>query len=154
MNALLRLAAPGALALLTACMSLRPPVPVEALNPDVRPETIDETICVPGYAASVRPSTSYTSGVKRKLLREAGVDEAKAPDYDLDHIVPLAVGGHPRSVKNLNPMLREGEDGARVKARLDKQLQRLVCTRQIGLREAQSAVYNDWRTAYGKYVAR
>jgi hypothetical protein len=139
--------------LVAACASApSTSLPAEALNPDVRPETIDQTICVPGYAASVRPATSYTTGVKRKLLREAGVDLSAAPNYDLDHIIPLAVGGHPRNPKNLNPMLRDGEGGARVKARLDKQLQRLVCSRQLGLREAQAAVFNDWKTTYVKYV--
>lgn len=37
-------------------------VPPEALNPDVHQETIQQTICVPGYTALVRPSTSYTNG--------------------------------------------------------------------------------------------
>lgn len=143
------------LALASACSSVPSQervVPIEALNPDVRPETIDQTICVPGYAASVRPSTSYTNGVKRKLLRESGNVTAEASDYDLDHIIPLAVGGHPRSVRNLNPMLRDGEGGARQKARLDKQLQRLVCSRQLGLRDAQTAIYGDWRGAYRTLV--
>lgn len=146
----------GAIALaVSGCASLpSAPVPVEALNSDVRPETIDQTICVPGYAASVRPSTSYTTGVKRKLLREAGVEASADQQYELDHVIPLAVGGHPRNPKNLNPMLRDGHGGARMKARLDKQLQRLVCSRQLGLREAQSAVYTDWRAAYARYVTR
>ena len=45
-------------------------VPVDALTPEVRQETIQLTICIPGCAASVKPSTSYTNGVKAKLLRE------------------------------------------------------------------------------------
>jgi hypothetical protein len=49
-----------------------------ALNPDVHPDTIDQTICVVGYTKSVRPSTSYTNGVKFSLLRETGLDEAQA----------------------------------------------------------------------------
>jgi len=143
--------------LLGACSTTPPApptvvIPTEALNPDVRPETIDQTICVPGYAASVRPSTSYTTGVKRKLLRESGNESAEIGDYELDHIIPLAVGGHPRNVRNLNPMLRDGEGGASQKARLDKQLQRLVCSKQLGLRDAQAAIYADWQSAYRRYV--
>lgn len=143
---------PAACATDRATSDLASRVPLEALNPDVRPETIDQTICVPGYAASVRPSTSYTTGVKLKLLREAGVPNNDASNYELDHIIPLAIGGHPRGVRNLNPMLRDGDDGARKKARLDKQLQRLVCSRHVGLREAQATVYADWKAAYKRWM--
>jgi hypothetical protein len=40
---------------------------------------IHQTICVPGWAATVRPSTSFTNGVKAKLLREQGLPQADAP---------------------------------------------------------------------------
>ena len=127
-------------------------VPMEALNPDVRPDTIDQTICVTGYTASVRPSTTYTNGVKRKLLRDIGIDSANASQYELDHVIPLAIGGHPRSVLNLKLQPWDGENGAKKKDRLEKQLQRLVCSHQLGLRDAQAAIYTDWQAAYGRYV--
>lgn len=76
-------------------------VPSEALNPDVRQDTIQQTICQPGYTASVRPSTTFTNGVKLKLLRERGLPALASQDYELDHVIPLALGGHPRSLKNL-----------------------------------------------------
>ena len=76
-------------------------VPIEALNADVRQDTIQQTICTAGYTASVRPSTAYTNGVKAKLLRERGQTQASADEYERDHIVPLALGGHPRNLKNL-----------------------------------------------------
>ena len=41
------------------------------LNPDVHQDTIRQTICQSGYTKAVRPSTTYTNGVKRKLLRES-----------------------------------------------------------------------------------
>lgn len=46
------------------------------LNADVTQETIQQTICVPSYTATVRPSTNYTNGVKFKLMREQGVPAA------------------------------------------------------------------------------
>ena len=126
-------------------------VPVEALNPDVRPETIDQTICLPGYAASVRPATTYTNGVKHKLLREAGTDTADASKYELDHVIPLALGGHPRNLRNLALQPWDGDDGAKKKDRLEKQLQRAVCARQIGLREARASIYWDWQGTYVRF---
>ena len=51
------------LTLVGACSTTPPAhptvvVPMEVLNPDVRPETIDQTICVAGYTAPVHPATS------------------------------------------------------------------------------------------------
>ena len=122
------------------------------LNPDVRPDTIDQTICVPGYSSSVRPSTTYTNGVKTKLLRKSGTDAANASEYELDHVIPLAVGGHPRNPKNLTLQPWDGEDGAKKKDRLERRLQQLVCSKLVGLREAQAAIWTDWRAAYRRFV--
>lgn len=58
---LARLAVICAVALLASCATVLPlaptvSVPIEALNSDVRRDTIERTICVPGYAATVRPA--------------------------------------------------------------------------------------------------
>ena len=145
------------LAFVGACSTTPPAppnvvVPIEVLNPDVQPETIDQTICVSGYTASVRPATSYTNGVKLKLLRESVGEGANASKYELDHIVPLAVGGHPRNLKNLMLQPWDGEYGAKTKDRLEKRLQQLVCSKQLGLRDAQAAIYGDWQSAYRLFV--
>jgi hypothetical protein len=72
-----------------------------SLNRDVTPETIASTICTSGYTKLVRPAVVYTNGVKLKLLQGAGQDASTASEYELDHIVPLALGGHPRALDNL-----------------------------------------------------
>lgn len=127
-------------------------VPPEALNPDVRQETIHQTICVPGYTATVRPSTTYTNGVKAKLLRETGRPPAAASDFELDHRVPLALGGHPRNLNNLELQPWEGEDGAKKKDRLERKLQVLVCGGKVNLQAAQHTMYFDWQAAYREYL--
>ena len=123
-----------------------------ALNPDVRQGTIAETICSPGYTKTVRPSSAYTNGVKRKLLREANIEETGTADFELDHIVPLALGGHPRSPANLALQPWEGDDGAKRKDRIEVKLQCLVCTGQVPLITAQQAIYRDWQAAYHRYA--
>jgi hypothetical protein len=153
----LRLAVICAATALVSCSATLPPlqpahVPSEVLNPDVRPETIDQTICVPGYTASVRPATSYTNGVKARLLRESGTAAENASKYELDHVIPLAVGGHPRNIKNLRLQAWDGEDGAKKKDRLERRLQQLVCSKLLGLRDAQAAIWTDWQVAYSRYV--
>ena len=106
--------------------------PFGALNADVSQATIHKTICVPGWTATVRPSTSYTNGVKLKLMREQGLAASEAFRYELDHYVPLALGGHPRDPRNLWLQLWDGEWGARTKDRLEVKMKTLVCAGHLG----------------------
>ena len=131
-----------------------PSVPAEVLNADVTQDTIQKTICVPGYTATVRPSTSFTKGIKVKLLREQGLPATAATDYELDHHVPLALGGHPRSLKNLMLQRWDGEDGAKKKDRLERRLQQLVCAYAVRLEDARRAIFVDWQAAYRAYVLK
>lgn len=127
-------------------------VPSDALNPEVRQETIQQTICIPGYTASVRPEPAFTSKVKLRLMREQSLPNSEAAGLELDHRVALAVGGHPRALVNLQLQHWEGDDGAKRKDRLEKRLQTLVCAGTIPLGIAQSALYWDWQSAYSKYI--
>lgn len=156
----------AALGMLTACAS--PPTssnavvpmavaaqqaaPEETLNSDVRQDTIQQTICIAGYTASIRPSTTYTNAVKLDMLREQGLPASVASDFELDHRVPLALGGHPRNRQNLQLQPWEGKDGAKVKDRLERRLQRLVCAGKLLLDDARRAIYVDWQEAYRSYV--
>ena len=134
--------------------SVRSPLvePPGALFADVTQASISTTICKPGWTATVRPSTSFTKIVKLKFLREAGLDPDRATDYELDHFVPLALGGHPRSLNNLWVQRWDGEWNARVKDRLERRMQVTVCEGRLTLRAAQTAVERDWKRAYRRYV--
>jgi hypothetical protein len=123
-----------------------------AINTDVTQTNIQQTICVPGYTKTIRPSTMYTNGVKQRLLREAGINQSRISDYELDHIIPLAIGGHPRKLANLQLQLWEGEDGAKRKDRIEVKLQCLVCTEQISLGDAQHEISDSWQNAYHQYA--
>lgn len=118
------------------------------LNKEVTQDTIQQTICVPGYTKQVRPPTSYTNQVKQRLLQEAGQPPEAAGDYELDHIVPLALGGHPSSPSNL--MLQPWPEAKR-KDRIEVKLQCLVCSGQVELGQAQREIFEDWRAAYARY---
>jgi hypothetical protein len=125
-----------------------------ALNPDVTEKTVGQTICVAGYAKSVRPSSSYTNAVKAKLLREAGLDASRMPDFELDHIVPLALGGHPRNLANLALQPWDGEHGAERKDALEIRMHSLVCRGEVPLNEAQVCIAEDWEACAAQYMAR
>jgi|ERR1039458_4698129 hypothetical protein len=124
------------------------------LNPDVTERTIKQTICAPGYTRSVRPSTNYTNSVKEKLLRETGLDESLMSEYELDHIVPLELGGHPRELRNLTLQPWGGAHGALRKDSLEHRLHSLVCRGELPLNEAQTCIADDWEACAAEYMAR
>jgi len=132
--------------------TLRAKSPPGAINEDVTQDNIKQTICVGGWTATVRPSTVYTNGVKKKLMREQGLPEADISKYELDHFIPLALGGHPRKMENLWLQPLEGRWGAKTKDRLEKTLQLLVCRGRLMLSQAREAIRTDWIGAFKKYV--
>ena len=103
------------------------------LNPDVTQDNIQDTICVSGYTKTVRPPTSKTNKIKQDMMRERNLDPSITPYIALDHIIPLALGGHPTDKENLQ--LISHQENAR-KSIVDKKLQCLVCTRRVTLEEA------------------
>jgi hypothetical protein len=126
---------------------------VGAINEDVTQANIQQTICVPGWTATVRPSPSYTNVVKAKLLREQRLPQSDAPKYELDHLIPLALGGHPHKPENLWLQPLDGEWGARVKDRLEVKLKMMVCAGKITLERARLAIATDWIAAFKRYVS-
>lgn len=119
------------------------------LNPDVGQETVGTTICIAGYTKTVRPSATYTNGVKFNLMREAGIDQSQSADYALDHVVPLVLGGSPRDRRNLR-LLTASENSR--KSRIEVKLRCLVCSGQLPLQSAQEAICNDWQRAYHQFA--
>lgn len=128
--------------------------PSGALNPYVTQQTIDSTICVPGYSASVRPSVSYTNALKVKQIRALGYTDTSPQSYEEDHFIPLGIGGHPRSPSNLWPEAYAGNCGARTKDRLESVLHTMICKRKILLVDAQKEIANDWVLSYNKHVGK
>ncbi|WP_055492193.1 hypothetical protein [Streptomyces sp. TP-A0356] len=118
-----------------------------ALNPDVTQDTIDSTICVSGWTATVRPSASYTTALKKKQIVEYGYTDTSTADYEEDHFVPLELGGAPRSEQNLWPQPRYGTENAGNKDAVENKLKKAVCAGQVALPDAQNALISDWTTA-------
>ena len=121
-------------------------------NPNVSQENIDETICVSGWTKTIRPPTSYTNQLKKKQIVEYGYENKDPKAYEEDHLISLQLGGDPRNPKNLWPEPYAGPCGARVKDVLETKLKHLVCTAEISLEEAQTAIASDWVAAYNQYV--
>ena len=123
-------------------------------NPAVTQANIRSTICVRGYAQSIRPPESYTERLKREQTREYGYKDRKLWHYEEDHLIALSVGGSPTNPKNLWPQPHKvvGGWGSYAKDRLESQLHWLVCHRGLALATAQRALAHDWIASYKKYL--
>jgi hypothetical protein len=103
------------------------------LNPEVRQETIGQTICVTGWTRTIRPPTSYTAELKVEQMREYSLGGRPA-DYQEDHLISLELGGHPTDRRNLWP---EPRPHAEEVDRVENQLNDAVCSGRMTLAEAQ-----------------
>jgi hypothetical protein len=75
-------------------------------------------------------------------------------DYQLDHLIPLCLGGS-NSIRNLWPQsYRTSPWNAHVKDVLERRLCNLVCNGKVDLRIAQHEIATDWIKAYQKYIAK
>jgi hypothetical protein len=115
-----------------------------SVDPRVTPDNIHQTICNPGYTATVRPSVGYTNPLKRDLLAVYGRAGDNPRAYELDHLIPLALGGAPTEVANLWP---EPDATPNPKDTVEHRLQREVCDGRLSLMDAQRGIVTDWRTA-------
>ena len=118
-----------------------------ALNPDVTQSTIGSTICVSGWTATIRPSTSYTNKLKVQGIADYGYADTSLSDYEEDHFLPLELGGAPKDPKNLWPEPHSGSENSYSKDRVENAVKKAVCADQVTLDDAQNAMLTDWTTA-------
>jgi hypothetical protein len=105
-------------------------------------------VCTPGYTQQVRNVSEPT---KNQVYFEYGIRRHSLGEYEVDHIVPLEVGGS-NSIRNLYPETEHGPLGSLVKNKLENALHRLVCSGTVPIRTAQRAFETDWVAAYKRYV--
>lgn len=130
------------------------------VNPEVTPDSLTRTVCSSGWTATIRPPRAYTDAVKRAMLgrtvrtltvaghtvtvRPYGpYAGARLSDYQLDHDVPLEVGGDPWGIGNL---WLEPVATAHEKDQVENAAKRAVCSGAADLAAVQAAFERDWRT--------
>jgi hypothetical protein len=114
------------------------------LNPDVTPTTISTTICQTGWTQTVRPYVADMKRIKAEMLAAIGESIERRNQYELDHKIPLALGGAVIDRRNL---ALQPIDEAREKDAIEVCLSSLVCERKIDLDDAQSAIWENWQKA-------
>jgi hypothetical protein len=125
-----------------------------AIDPRVTQANVRSTICRAGYTATVRPSSSYTTRLKRQQLATTYADfgDKRTGSYEEDHLISLELGGSPTDPRNLWPEPYAGATGARVKDRVENRLHAMVCAGSLSLAAAQAAIATNWWDAYRRYV--
>jgi hypothetical protein len=125
-----------------------------ALNPAVTQATISSTICVSGWTATIRPSSSFTTALKIKQIVQYGYGDTKTSSYEEDHLISLELGGAPADARNLWPepytaSLADGRSsGAHTKDGFETKLKGEVCAGTITLAAAQSEIGDHWVHAF------
>jgi hypothetical protein len=106
----------------------------------VSQDDIDQTICVTGWTATVRPPEAVSEAEKRASLAAYG-DSGPLRSYEYDHLIPLALGGATNDARNLWP-----EPGAspNPKDAVELSLRGQVCSGRISLAAAQREIASDW----------
>jgi hypothetical protein len=114
------------------------------LNPDVTQATIAATICQAGWTRTVRPYISQMKTIKAEMLAAIGEPIEHRNRYELDHKIPLALGG---AVVDRGNLALQPIDEAHKKDAVEACLSSLVCQGKIELEDGQSAIWEDWRKA-------
>lgn len=118
-------------------------------NPAVTQLTIKTTICVSGWTASIRPSSGYTTALKKQQLATYGFADRDTSHYEEDHLISLELGGAPKDPRNLWPepyhVKLTGTDlGAYAKDGFENWLKRAVCNGRLSLASAQLRITSNW----------
>ena len=140
---------------------------------------VSATLAEPALAFEVRPNPNLTGGSVRidghdvnatcghskahrgsmsharrdEILTEYGLPRGDHPDFEIDHLIPLCLGGSD-DPSNLWPEPRrsiEPKWNAEAKDRLERRMCDMVCTGQLDIGTAQEAFAKDWIAAYQKY---
>jgi hypothetical protein len=122
--------------------------PDPKLTPGATFDVTLQDISEPGYSKKVR---NVTAEVKREVYAEYGITEHQPGEYEVDHLIPLSIGGS-NSIKNLWPESYRTVWNAHVKDRLEDRLHALVVSRKLDLKTAQREIATDWIAAYKKYI--
>jgi hypothetical protein len=113
--------------------------PPGAINPDVTQSNIAQTICLNGWTATIRPPREFADNLKIELIRQRHLPGGPR-DYQLDHWVPLEIGGHPTDRHNLWP---QPKADARLKDLLERALHTAVCGSKLTLTAAQQCLLHQ-----------
>jgi hypothetical protein len=121
---------------------------------------VPDPVLTPGAVRTTDPVEICSTGTRQlrhwsrsrddRILAEYGLSPGPHPSLEIDHLIPLGIGGADDD-SNLWPQRRraiEPDWPAEKKDDLEFRLRDLICSGQLDVREAQKAVADDWIEAY------
>ena len=122
-------------------------VPDPLLTPGgVNPKAGLDVIC----RTNTKARRDVTRATRAKVLRDYNEPPITTEDYELDHLVPLCLGGN-NAAANLWP---QPAPDYHVKDRLEFALCSYVCQGKVPLAQAQAEIANDWIGTARRYLNR
>ncbi len=103
-----------------------------------------DKICISGYTKKVR---NVSVSLKNKIYSAYGVIKHTAATYEMDHLIPLELGGN-NDITNLFPEAANPKPGFHEKDKLENYLHKQVCNGAMTLQEAQAEIATDWLKTY------
>jgi hypothetical protein len=125
-------------------------VPDPTLTPGVVRTTDVSQVCTHG-TSQLRHMTRERSDA---ILAAYGLPGGQHEAYEIDHLIPLGLGGSDDDA-NLWPEPRrmiEADWPAERKDELEMRLHNLVCSGRLDITVAQRAIAGDWTEAWASYV--
>jgi hypothetical protein len=118
----------------------------DLLNPTSA--TLAATVCSPGWAGTQRVDAAKT---KTAAMKAYGEPASLRPTVELDHLIPLELGGA-NDVSNLWPEISDepGQGFRNSKDQVEDDLKKAVCAHHITIANAQNAIAINWTTAETK----
>jgi hypothetical protein len=135
--------------LLMALLVLVVPAMGQVPDPRVTQDNIRTTICRQDWVRAAQPPAEIARA-KEELIQDAGVGDSNT--WNMDHIIPVCLGGAPFAQENLRLQSWQGSCNAKDKARLDAVICKAVCRGDVTLGEAQVEITTDWKAAYKHWV--
>lgn len=124
-------------------------------DPKLTPGAVEPSVTVEDlrHPEFIRASRNVPDSLKEQVFIEyfGRVPEFRG-DYEIDHLISLELGGS-NDLSNLWPQSYKTQPwNARKKDVLENKLHRMILSGEIGLREAQNEIAENWIKAYKKYV--
>jgi hypothetical protein len=155
-TALFALAA-NAIAIIAALLSTAIPVNASELavvpDPTLTPGAVRTTDRSEICSTSTRELRHWSRERDDRILREYGLPPGQHPNYEVDHLIPLCLGGAD-DIRNLWPQPRrsiEATWNAEKKDDLEARLCQMVCAGEISPATAQAEISDDWTETYRRY---